>query len=911
MPAGAARGSVPVTGGGPTNDPAVFEQCIAVGLKGADSTTSRQHQWLVTAFETPGSMPSQGWKLHVAAHPGAATAVLERVLPVLRDHRAAFKVTASPQDLLILNAGAVGPSQIGKFVTVYPQSDDQAKRLAWDLDDATKGMSGPRIPSDRPLRPGSLVHYRFGAFTGAALMQLPDGSVASALLTPDGTYEPDQRLSVYSPPEWAEDPFDSRDEPLDLAALDKPGNQHYRVLGLLSNSGRGPVFIGLDVEKRRRCVFKAAARGTSDHPSEGELALRREAALLGSLPTQGPWPAVHDLVETDDQLLLVMEDIEGMSLGERMAESTALGGHLSPDEVADLACKVAGAVQALHREGTVHRDLKSSNVLVRPTGEVALIDFEHAAGIRARAGSGGTRGYMSPQQRAGHPTTAADDIYALGALLLLLATGCEPSQAPDATDLTTRPVKLLRPDLPAGLADLIRSCLSDAPEARPRDVSEFILRLNDTQNHDDRPPGPSPAAGDYRVRRKRQAPQVSDPLTTAQQLCDALCDRATPGGNGTLTWISTSPGTLPVPYRQINNGVPGVLLGLASGWRRFGLERHRDALTRGARWLMESEELPGAKISGLYAGEAGIGASLLIAGLSCGDASLVEGAYEVERRLRGYPFGSVDLYHGTAGRLRFLSMLWVVHQDRDVLAHALRCAEHLHDTALTTFDGQVHWQGAEPTGGLALASYAHGTAGIADTLLDLYEITGDGRHLDLVDNAARWTTNAAVPSLRDGSGTDWGNGGAFGGLWCYGASGVGLLFLHLSRVRADPDSEAIALRAGNTAAFAGRYAGPGLCHGLGGSIEYLLDLHHHTGNPVWLDHASELQQLLHAYRRESSEGLGYPSTRETKNDSSYMLGDAGLVGTMLRQSIGGHLPRSLSLDALRNLTATPDHDDGS
>ncbi|MFK5636140.1 lanthionine synthetase LanC family protein [Ornithinimicrobium sp. LYQ103] len=864
----------------------------------------------MTAFETSRPLPSQGWKVHVAAHPGSSTAVLERVLPVLREYQVAFKVAASPQVLMILNAGAGGPSQIGKFVTVYPQADEQAKQLAWELDDATKAMGGPRIPSDRPLRPGSLVHYRFGTFTGAELMQLPDGSVASALLTPDGTLEPDQRLSVYSPPAWAEDPFESRVEPRALAGLEQAGNRRYRVLGLLSNSGRGPVFIGLDVDRRRRCVFKAAARGTQDHPSEGELALRREAALLRSLSAQGPWPAVYDLVETDDQLLLVMEDIEGISLGERMAESTALGIHLSPAEVGDLAFKVARAVEALHREGVVHRDLKSSNVLVHPTGDVALIDFEHAAGTRVVAGSGGTRGYMSPQQRAGHPTSELDDIYALGALLMLVATGCEPSQAPDATDLTTRSAELLRPDLPRGIAGLIRSCLSAAPESRPRDVSEFISRLKHRQNTDGGAGWPSPAADDNRFRRNRQGPELPDPLTTAQQLCDALCNRATPGRNGTLTWISTSPGTLPVPYRQINNGVPGVLLGLASGWKRFGLERHHDALTRGARWLMESEELPGAKISGLYAGEAGVGASLLIAGLSCGDASLVEGAYEVERRLRGYPFGSVDLYHGTAGRLRFLSMLWLVDQDRTVLAHALRCAEHLHETAVTMPDGQVCWHGDEPSGSRALASYAHGTAGIADVLLDLYELTGDRRHLDLVDNAAQWTRNAGVPSLRDGSGTDWGNGGAFGGLWCYGASGVGLLYLHLSRVRADSRAEDISRRAGNTAAFAGRYAGPGLCHGLGGSIEYLLDLHQHTEDPVWLGHASDLQRLLLAYRRVTSDGLGYPSTHEAENDSSYMLGDAGLVGTMLRQSTLGRLPRLLSIDALRNMVVSAHNGQG-
>ncbi|AXH97396.1 hypothetical protein DV701_15905 [Ornithinimicrobium avium] len=860
---------------------------------------------MVTTFEMSVPLRSQGWKLHVAAHPGSSPAVLERVLPVLRAHRAPFKVAESPQTLMVLNAGAGGPSQIGKFVTVYPQTDEDARQLALDLDAATEGMAGPRIPSDRPLRPGSLVHYRFGSFTGSALMQLPDGTVASALLTPSGTLEPDQRLSVYSPPSWAVDPFDSPEESLQsLQPLEQGGNASYRVLGLLSNSGRGPVFIGLDVERRRRCVFKSSAKGMTDRPSDGELALRREAALLGSLPAHGAWPAVYDLIETDEQLMIVTEDVEGVSLGERIADSTAGGSQLSPSEVVDLALEIGRAVEALHREGVIHRDLKSSNVLVRPTGGVALIDFEHAGRKQERVGSGGTRGYMSPQQRAGQPTSESDDVYALGALLMLLATSCEPSQAPDAADLTTRPLELLRPDLPPSLARLIRSCLSTEPGCRPRDATEFISLLTDFRK-DDLTASPSRVAGDTRASNCPATAAIPDPLGTAQELCDALCNRAAPGPDGTLTWISTSPGTLPVPYRQINNGVPGVLLGLASGWWILGRERHRDTLTRGARWLMESEELPGAKISGLYAGEAGVGASLLVAGLACGDRSFLDGAYEVERRLRQYPFDSVDLYHGTAGRLRFLAMLWSLEQDRDVLEHALRCAEHLHATAVAPSDGLACWQGDENTAGVALASYAHGTAGVADALLDLYEITRDARHLDLVDRAVRWVSSAAVPSLHDGSGTDWGNGGAFGGLWCYGASGVGLLYLHLMRVRTDPNDEDIARRAGNTTAFAGRYAGPGLCHGLGGSIEYLLDLHQLTGDPAWLRHSSDLQRLLHAYRRSTPDGIGYPSTQDHPKDSSYMLGDAGLVGTMLRQGTDGQLPRMLSIASVHHLAKPP------
>jgi serine/threonine protein kinase len=707
------------------------------------------------------------------------------------------------------------------------------------------------------------------------------------------------------------DPFPSLGDGTQVPSLlgESANARGYRVLGLLSNTGRGAVFIGVDVTRRRRCVFKAAARRAGDQPSDMEMALRREATLLRSLPANPAWPAVYDLLETTDQLLLVIEDIAGLSLGEYIADRTMQGSPMQTSEVAELALKVVKAVGALHQQGVVHRDLKSSNVLLTPEGGVRLIDFEHAAVAGTQGRSGGTRGYMSPQQLAGHPAGYSDDVYAVGALLMLLTTGCEPSQAPDGANLLTRPLERLRPEISPVVARLTRACLSPSLDDRTPGMRAISAALHDVRGWPtsvQRPRPPTHDSGDEREALLLKGPDL---VETAQRLCDSLCDRAVLAPNRTLTWMSTAPGTLPVPYRQINNGVPGILLGLASGWAAGGVERHRDALTRGARWLAESQELPGARISGLYAGEAGVGAALLLGGLLAGDRAMVDSAYEVELRLRQYPFESIDLYHGTAGRLRFLAMLWLLDRDRDVLAHALRCADHIHAKATKTHEGQSWWKGEEDAGGLALASYAHGTAGIADALLDLYEITGEGQHLDLVQSSTRWVTERAVTSLSDGAGVDWGNGGAFGGLWCYGASGVGLLYLHLLRLKVDAEAGDIATRAGRTAALAGRYAGPGLCHGLGGSIEYLLDLHQHTADHMSLSQAWELQRLMDAYRRQHSSGLSYPSTKENESDSSYMLGDAGLVGTLLRQAADGRFPRLLSIDAVRRLIAHSALDD--
>src|SRR2546421_227703 len=112
--------------------------------------------WICVSHSLTGPPPEQGWKLHVSATSLSAQDVLQSVLPPLLDERVTFKVAQSPDVLELLNRGSVGLSQVGKFITVYPSDDVQAVRLAVRLDQATRGLRGPAVPSDRRLRPGSV-----------------------------------------------------------------------------------------------------------------------------------------------------------------------------------------------------------------------------------------------------------------------------------------------------------------------------------------------------------------------------------------------------------------------------------------------------------------------------------------------------------------------------------------------------------------------------------------------------------------------------------------------------------------------------------------------------------------------------------------------------------------------------------
>jgi hypothetical protein len=109
---------------------------------------------------------AQGWKLHVSATVLSAPEVLAACAPILVEARCQFKFAHSRAVLGELNDPRTPRGMSGKFITAYPTDDDMLLALAARLHEVTREMAGPRILSDARLHPDSLVHYRYGAFSG-------------------------------------------------------------------------------------------------------------------------------------------------------------------------------------------------------------------------------------------------------------------------------------------------------------------------------------------------------------------------------------------------------------------------------------------------------------------------------------------------------------------------------------------------------------------------------------------------------------------------------------------------------------------------------------------------------------------------------------------------------------------------
>lgn len=836
----------------------------------------------ITARHEPNHRPEQGWKLHVSAGLLTASEVLGKSLPAILDEDADFKVIASLGQLAALNEGLGGLSQVGKFVTIYPNDDAQAVRLAWALQEATDGLAGPSIPSDRALRRRSAVHYRYGGF-GGLQMRTALGESLPAIRAPDGSLVPDRRLGRYDPPPWAQDPFVAAGIADDRPAPSRRIGSRYVILARLHASPRSHVYLCMDLSAPGpgTCVVKRVA----DDGSGSLDRLRNEHRILSRLAPDSRFPQPIELFGGDGELCLAMEDLEGQTLDAVLSAFRERNVLPARDQLVRWATELADLLEAIHSDGLAYGDLKAPNVMVAPDGRLRLVDFELARERQrepAVTRQQGTPGYMSPQQLAGRSLTVADDVFGLGALMYLIASGAEPSFAPNPSALLDRPVERLNPELGQGPANLISRCLDPDPDRRPVSPRAAAVALADTVRADCVVPVAEPATR-------------AQSLALARRIGDALSEGVSERG-----FVWPHGGCFDgEPSLDLNTGVAGAILALAELVTTFDDPTHRAALALGARWLATTPRPAEIRLPGLYVGEAGVGVALLRVGRVLDDASLTRAAADVGRSIASVPHNSPDLFNGTAGRLRFHLWLWLDTGDSEHLDHATAAAEYLLSAAQHRAQG-LCWTippGYDRLSGQTLTGYAHGAAGIGDVLLDLFEVTGHEELLTAARDAGRWLKSLAKPALKNGSGVNWSHDGhahATMAFWCHGAAGITRFLLRLGTLSKDAEALELARRGASVVAQGTRWSGVSQCHGLAGNVECLLDMYQATNDESYLIDAESMACLMHAFAVEH-EGRFRLITDRNSSSPGFSTGCAGVAACLLRLTDPQTGPHLLSL----------------
>jgi hypothetical protein len=254
----------------------------------------------------------------------------------------------------------------------------------------------------------------------------------------------------------------------------------FRILETRGKGGFGTVDVAWDSRLQRRVAIKRIplAIDETDLPGIQEA---RTAALLNDARIVN----VLDFEVTGTEALIIMENVDGPTLGTLLAESREL---LDLDIIATIASDVAGALEYAHENQVLHLDIKPDNILIDHKGHIKVSDF----GLSELSGTagfaepqGGTIGYMPPEQLTQQDVDARTDLWALAMLLYQLLTGSNPFLARTASDPLARilndPLPLpsaLRPELDPAIDEvLVRALMADR-ELRHGSVAEFLAELS-------------------------------------------------------------------------------------------------------------------------------------------------------------------------------------------------------------------------------------------------------------------------------------------------------------------------------------------------------------------------------------------------------------------------------------------------
>lgn len=246
---------------------------------------------------------------------------------------------------------------------------------------------------------------------------------------------------------------------------------HYRILEKLGEGGMGVVYKALDTTLGRTVALKfISASAATDESMKQRLVREAKACAALNHPNI---TTVYEFVQSEEHEFIAIEFIEGKTLSKVLETK-----QFALIEAFPMALQLLDGLEAAHRKGVIHRDLKASNIMLDTNGRVKIMDFGLAKLARGsmltQPGSTvGTAAYMSPEQARGEETDHRTDIYSLGVVLYQLLTGKLPFDNPHylavlyaVVNQDPKPLRELNPAIPAELENIVLKAMAKDPDRR-------------------------------------------------------------------------------------------------------------------------------------------------------------------------------------------------------------------------------------------------------------------------------------------------------------------------------------------------------------------------------------------------------------------------------------------------------------
>jgi serine/threonine protein kinase/tetratricopeptide (TPR) repeat protein len=260
---------------------------------------------------------------------------------------------------------------------------------------------------------------------------------------------------------------------------------HYKIIEELGRGGMGVVYKAEDTKLKRNVAIKFLPKHISADSEERErFKIEAQSAAALSHPNIA---TIHAIEESDDELFIVMEFIDGQELKDIVRARRAMP--LPITDVINYATQIAAGLQAAHEKDIIHRDIKSANIMITNKGQVKIMDFGLA---KVRGGAQvtkvgttiGTAAYMSPEQASSEEADNRSDIWSFGVVLYEMLTGKLPfggdyEQAVIYAILNEnpKPISEAQPEISPELQNIVNRALQKNPEERYQQIQDLLSDL--------------------------------------------------------------------------------------------------------------------------------------------------------------------------------------------------------------------------------------------------------------------------------------------------------------------------------------------------------------------------------------------------------------------------------------------------
>jgi len=706
----------------------------------------------------------KGWIFYLSTVPNQFELLLTTILPELAAKNIAFKVIKDTELLINLNDGSYGAQHIGRAVSIYPNSESEAVALYANIGPQLQTFIGPKVLSDFSL--GNNMYCRYGGFgTFYALDLLSDTSFCSER----GDFVEDNYANSAVLPEGVANPFTSQ---LKIEGKSSLIGRDYLQVEILKADQRGNVIKALRWKgwKIRWCVIKhgRACMHLDANGRDMRDRLLWQLKVHEQLQEFVALPHIVEYFNLDGDGYLVMQYMRGSNLKSVAVEILNHRAWYSlPDltqtEMLNCLEQVVKNVICIHSRGFIHRDLTGTNFLLHK-GKISLIDLELFYDLKCNEPNppflDGTTGYMSPQQAKGETPSVKDDVYSLGALIIMFLTGIEPlAVVEDEALLREKLYFLIQNDK---IVELILSCLSLQSQVRPN--MDSILGYLDEIKSDirQRSPGlPHRVISYSREEIKQTVQQALFSLSEPALMANGVW--SSDPRNMDIKVGATQQNRIKINNPFVFHGVAGIqyLLSIA-GRLGYDISRLRNIQRRGWDYIFRNTyNDSGISQPGLFAGAAGIALSMMAA-FGNGDLPCNEYYLTIIKSFLESKDGNQSMMGGLAGQgMAFLLSgeyvdQQIILQQTSVIAEAL-VNQQGRDGSWVLLD-----QGSRKP--KMIKGFAYGISGILYFLLEFGYRFSNERALQ----AVKWGLSYLRRRQDEKSDNFW---------WLGGTTGIALTFL--------------------------------------------------------------------------------------------------------------------------------------